>query len=43
MGRFWQILAVLGNFGQIWADSIALPIANNMPLDGLETLKAHNS
>jgi hypothetical protein len=34
---FGQILAVLGNFGQIWANYIALPMADNMPLDGLKT------
>ena len=41
--RVWQILVVLGNFGQIWAGSIALPIANRIPLDGLKTLKANNA
>jgi hypothetical protein len=25
------------DFGQIWANSTALPVADNMPLDGLKT------
>jgi hypothetical protein len=40
---FGQILANFGNFGWFWADFDALPMADSMPLDGLKTLKPHNS
>ena len=33
----------VGKFWQFWADSITLPMADNMPLYGLKTLKPHNS
>jgi hypothetical protein len=31
LGRFWQILAVLGSFGQIWAEFAAFTVAESMP------------
>jgi hypothetical protein len=40
--RFWQILAILGNFGQIWADFATLAVADNMPELQLKFLKPHN-
>jgi hypothetical protein len=43
LGTIWQILAIHGNFGQIWVDSTALPMADSMPQYGLKTLKPHNS
>jgi hypothetical protein len=42
LGRFWQILTVLGSFGQILADSAALIVANSMPQLGLNSKKPHN-
>jgi hypothetical protein len=37
LGRFWQIWAVLGSFGQFWADFAALTVADSMPLLGLKS------
>jgi hypothetical protein len=34
---FGQILAILGNFGQIWADSAALTVVDSMPQLGLKS------
>jgi hypothetical protein len=34
---FGQILAVLSSFGQIWADSAALTVADSMPQLGLKS------
>jgi hypothetical protein len=42
LGRFWQILAVLGSFGQIWADFPAFTVAESMPELGLKSSKPHN-
>jgi hypothetical protein len=39
---FSQILAVLGNFGQIWAKFVALTVAESMPKDHLKVSKPHN-
>jgi hypothetical protein len=36
---FGQILAVLGNIGQIWAEFVALSVAENMPKARLKILK----
>jgi hypothetical protein len=32
-----QILAILGNFGQFWADFAALTMADSMPQLGLKS------
>jgi hypothetical protein len=37
LGRIWQILAVLGNFGQFWAEFAALTVADSMPQLGLKS------
>jgi hypothetical protein len=42
LGKFWQILAVLSSFGQIWADFSALTVAESMPELGLKSSKPHN-
>jgi hypothetical protein len=34
---FWQILANLGSFGQLWAVFAALTVANSMPQRGLNS------
>jgi hypothetical protein len=34
---FGQILANFGNFGQFWADSVALTVADIMPQLGLKS------
>jgi hypothetical protein len=34
---FGQILADLGSFGQFWADSAALTVADSMPQFGLKS------
>jgi hypothetical protein len=34
---FGQILAVLGSFGQIWANFVAFIVAKNMPELGLKS------
>jgi hypothetical protein len=39
---FGQILAILGNFGQIWADFVAFIVAESMPKFGLKSSKLHN-
>jgi hypothetical protein len=39
---FGQILAVLGSFGQIWADFPAFIVAESMPELGLKSSKPHN-
>jgi hypothetical protein len=39
---FGQILADLGSFGQIWADSPALIVADSMLQLGLKSEKPHN-
>jgi hypothetical protein len=36
---FWQVLAVLGSFGQIWK---AFTVAESMPKLGLKSSKPHN-
>jgi hypothetical protein len=43
LGRFWQILAVLGNFGQIWVEFAALTVVESMPKARLKYSKPHNS
>jgi hypothetical protein len=42
LGKFWQILVILGNFDQIWADFAALAVADSMPELQLKSLKPHN-
>jgi hypothetical protein len=37
-----QIFAVLGSFGQIWADFHAFTMAESMPELGLKSSKPHN-
>jgi hypothetical protein len=39
---FGQILAKFGSFGQFWADSAALAMADSMPEVWLKSLKPHN-
>jgi hypothetical protein len=39
---FGQILANFGSFGQIWADSTFLIVADGMPQLGLKILKPHD-
>jgi hypothetical protein len=39
---FGQILADFGSFGQIWANSVALTVADNMLKLRLKTKKPHN-
>jgi hypothetical protein len=39
---FGQILAVLGIFGQIWAEFAAFTVAESMPELGLKSSKPHN-
>jgi hypothetical protein len=39
ISKFFKLIA----FGQIWADSTTLPVADSMILDGLKTLKSQNS
>jgi hypothetical protein len=41
-GKFWQILAVLGSFGQFWAEFPAFTVAESMPELGLKSSKPHN-
>jgi hypothetical protein len=31
LGSFWQVLAVLGSFGQFWAEFAALTVAESLP------------
>jgi hypothetical protein len=40
-GRFWRILAALGNFGQIWADFPAFTVAKSMPELRLKSSKPY--
>jgi hypothetical protein len=42
LGKFWQILAVLGSFGQIWAEFAAFTVAESMPELGLKSSNPHN-
>jgi hypothetical protein len=39
---YGQILADLGNFGQIWANFATLAMADSMPELRLKSLKSHN-
>jgi hypothetical protein len=43
LSRFGQILAVLGSFGQVWAEIAALIVAESLPKVWLKILKPHNS
>jgi hypothetical protein len=40
---FKQIWAVLGSFGQVWAEIAALTVAESLPKVWLKSLKPHNS
>jgi hypothetical protein len=40
---FGQILAILGSFGQFWAEFAALTVAESLPKVWLKSLKPHNS
>jgi hypothetical protein len=42
LGKFRQILAILGSFGQILADFAALAVVDSMPELRLKSLKPHN-
>jgi hypothetical protein len=37
ISKFGQILANIGSFGQIWADSATLIVADSMPQLGLKS------